>query len=325
MENNNVTRIIKKFLSGRFTHETEERVQRWIIRDEDATSKEKASLEYWNELDVRADLNTYSALEKVNRRIGHEKEPLKHIAFYRKYGRVAAALIPLILFIGGVVYYTVPHNEQVEIAAAYGEQKRVLLSDSTEVWLNAGSKITFPQTFSDNKRLVTLDGEAHFTVTKDDGRPFIVETSQVSVKVLGTRFNIKAYSEEEKVTTTLTRGKVEVLAQSQHSRILQPNEQLTYDKKTSSIRILTVDAVDVESWITGKVIFTNATPNEIYRTLERRYNTVIDDHAMPASSAKRYTVKFLKEENLDEMLNILSDIIGFTYRKSENEIVLIKP
>lgn len=325
MENNIITRIIRKFLSGRFSHETEERVQRWIIRDKDAASKERASLEYWNELDVSADLHTYSALERVKRRIGYEKEPLKHIAFYRKSGRVAAALIPLILFIGGAVYYTAPRNEQVEIAAAYGEQKRVLLSDSTEVWLNAGSKISFPQTFADNKRLVTLDGEAHFTVTKDTERPFVVETSQLSVKVLGTRFNVKAYSDEEKVTTTLTSGKVEVLAQSQHSRILQPNEQLTYDKKTSSIRISTVDAAGVESWITGKVIFTNATPNEIYRTLERRYNTVIDDGAMSASSAQRYTVKFLKEENLDEMLNILSDIIGFTYRKSENKIVLIKP
>lgn len=325
MENSNITRIIRNFLSGRFSLETEERVQKWIIRDKDADAKEEASLEYWNGLNVKADLYTYSALERVNRKIGYKKEPLKHIAFYQKSIRVAAALIPMILFIGGLVYYTSPRNEQVEIAAAYGEQKRVLLSDSTEVWLNAGSKIMFPQTFADNKRLVKLDGEAHFTVTKDAERPFIVETSQVSVKVLGTRFNVKAYSDEEKVTTTLTTGKIEVLAQSQHSRIIQPNEQLTYDKKTSSIRISAVDAVGVESWIAGKVIFTNATPNEIYRTLERRYNTVIEDCTIPASSTKRYTVKFLKEENLDEMLNILSDIIGFTYRKSENHIVLIKP
>lgn len=325
MENNITSRIIRKFLSGRFSPETEERVQRWLIKAKDEEAKEIASSDYWDELEMNADLSTYSALKRVNLRIGYKKEPLKHIAFYRNYKRVAAVLIPLILLIGGGIYYTTPRNEQVEIVAAYGEQKRVLLSDSTEVWLNAGSTISFPQAFAKDKRLVSLIGEAYFTVTKDEDRPFIVETSQVSVKVLGTKFNVKAYADEEIVTATLTSGKVEVKTQSQHSRILKPNEQLTYDKKTSSIRISKVNAAETESWIAGKLLFNNATPDEIFRMLERRYNTIIDDSAISGSTSKRYTVRFMKEESMDEMLHILSDIIGFTYRKNGNQIILIKP
>ncbi len=79
--------------------------------------------------------------------------------------------------------------------------------------------------------LYTLDGEAYFLFGKDAAKPFIVETSQLSVKVLGTQFNVKAYADDELVTTTLTSGKVEVTPSVQGSQILKPNEQLTYDKK----------------------------------------------------------------------------------------------
>ena len=214
-------------------------------------------------------------------------------------------------------------NEQIEISTAYGEQKRLVLPDSSEVWLNAGSTITYPKTFTKENRVVTLDGEAYFSVRKDDAKPFIVETSQLSVKVLGTKFNVKAYANDGNITTTLTSGKVEVSTQSRPPQTLKPNERLTYDKSTSDIEISTVDTVDTNSWVKGKIIFTNATAEEIFRTLERRYDTVID-HSADFSASRRYTVKFLKDENLDEMLNILGDIIGFSYRQSGNKIIITK-
>ena len=83
MEKSNIiTRIIKKFLSGRFSVETEEKVQRWIMKEENAEEKEKASLEYWNELDTEAESKTYSALERVNLRTGYNKEHLENIVLY---------------------------------------------------------------------------------------------------------------------------------------------------------------------------------------------------------------------------------------------------
>ena len=86
MEKSNIiTRIIKKFLSGRFSVETEEKVQRWIMKEENAEEKEKASLEYWNELDTEADSKTYSALERVNLRTGYNKEHLENIVLYHNY------------------------------------------------------------------------------------------------------------------------------------------------------------------------------------------------------------------------------------------------
>lgn len=324
MEKSNIiTRIIKKFLSGRFSVETEEKVQRWIMKEENAEEKEKASLEYWNELDTEADSKTYSALERVNLRTGYNKEHLENIVLYHKFVRIVAVVIPICLLAGGLLYYIPSENEQIEISTAYGEQKRLVLPDSSEVWLNAGSTITYPKTFTKENRVVTLDGEAYFSVRKDDAKPFIVETSQLSVKVLGTKFNVKAYANDANITTTLTSGKVEVSTQSRPPQTLNPNERLTYDKLTSDIEISTVDTVDTNSWVKGKIIFTNATAEEIFRTLERRYDTVID-HSTDFSASRRYTVKFLKDENLDEMLNILGDIIGFSYRQSENKIIITK-
>lgn len=323
MENNNIARIIRKFLSSRFPSETEEKVQKWFIKEKDTQAKEKASLDYWNELEVKADSNTYTALERVNLRIGYNKEHLKNIVSYRKFTRVAAVIIPLFLLAGFLLYSLSAGNELIEVTAAYGEQKRLLLPDSSEIWLNAGSTITYPQTFAEDKRLVTLDGEAYFIVSKDTMKPFIVETSQLSVKVLGTKFNVRAYADDERISTTLTSGKVEVNVRSQLPRILQPNERLTYDKSTSHIDISTVESIDTDSWIKGRLFFTNATAKEIFRALERRYNTTIEN-TLSIPATRRYTVKFLKDENLNEMLNILADIIGFTYQQNENKIIITK-
>lgn len=323
MENNNIARIIRKFLSSRFPSDTEEKVQKWIVKGKNTQAKEKASLDYWNELEVKADSNTYAALERVNLRIGYNKEHLKNIVSYRKFTRVAAVIIPLFLLGGFLLYSLSVGDELIEVTAAYGEQKRLLLPDSSEIWLNAGSTITYPQTFAEDKRLVTLDGEAYFIVSKDTTKPFIVETSQLSVKVLGTKFNVRAYTDDERISTTLTSGKVEVNVRSQLPRILQPNERLTYDKSTSHVDISTVESIDTDSWIKGRLFFTNATAEEIFRTLERRYNTTIEN-TLSIPATRRYTVKFLKNENLNEMLNILADIIGFTYQQNENKIIITK-
>lgn len=323
MKKSNISKIIRMFLSARFPSETEEKVQKWIIKDKNQQAKAKASLDYWNELDVEADSSTYASLGRVNLRTGYNKEHLTNIISYQKFARVAAVIVPLLLLAGGMIYYFSPRNGMLEVSVAYGEQKRLILPDSSEVWLNAGSTILYPETFANDKRLVTLDGEAYFSVKKDTASPFIVEASQLSVKVLGTRFNVKAYSNDEKITTTLINGKVEVGVYSQSPHILKPNEQLTYDKKSSNVHISVIDTNDTNCWMVGKLVFTNASAGEIFRTLERHYNTTIDNTAnIPAS--KRYTVKFLKNENLNEILNILKDIIGFDYQQHEKKIILTR-
>ncbi len=321
MENEKDTRIFKilrLYLKNRFSSKTEEKVQRWIIREEHSPEKEKASLEYWNELPVTEDSGTYAALERVNRRIGYPAKQTK-APIYIQISRVAAVLIPLLLMGGGYLFY-IQQNEMTEVSVAYGDTRHVLLPDSSEIWIHAGTHIRYPKNFASSERIVQLDGEAYFSVKKNKTRPFIVQTQELSVKVLGTRFNVKAYAGDEKITTTLTSGKVEISTHN-HSRVLQPNEQLTYDCSTSAIEVVKVPAEETNSWLSGQLLFNNSSLTEIIHTLERHFGVSITDQtAIPAS--KLYTVKFMKDETLDEVLHVLEDVVGFSYQRDETDILL---
>lgn len=320
MEHTIIYRIIQKYLSGRFSSETEKKVQKWMINGKDTEKKEQASLVYWNTLEQRHGAESHEALARVNRRINYSRT--RQFAFYKRIARVAAILVPLLLLAGGYLYYSSITNRLIEVSVAYGEKKHLLLPDSTEIWLNAGTTFKYPQTFTGEERLVYLDGEAYFSVKKDASKPFVVNTSQISVKVLGTRFNVKAYPGEERITTTLTSGKVEVNIPSHLPKILRPNEQLIYNRKTSHISIAEIPAADTDSWVTGKLIFTNASLTEIQQTLERLYNVTISNRTSLAGNA-RYTIRFLQNEDLEQIMNVLRDIIGFDYKKNGTHIELI--
>jgi ferric-dicitrate binding protein FerR (iron transport regulator) len=318
MMKTNVSRIISKYLSGRFSSETEERVQRWLIGKEKSEEKNQASLAYWDSLEPYSDEQTSSALERVNKRIGYSQQQ----TVGKRLRRVAAVLIPLFLMAGGYLYYQSTKNNLIEIAVAYEEEKHLFLPDSSEIWINAGSTVRYPKEFKGGKRIVELDGEAYFSVRRNESEPFIVNTNNLSVKVLGTQFNIKAYADEERITATLTSGKIEVRANNT-SQILMPDEQLTFNKNTLAMEIANVNADEVNSWISGQFVFNDASLKEILLSLERRFNTSITNNtAIPAS--KLYTVRFLRNETLEEILNILQEVVGFNYVKQENNIILNK-
>lgn len=143
------------------------------------------------------------------------------------------------------------------------------------------------------------------------------------MKVLGTKFNVKAYPNDTRVITTLTSGKIEVNTQSKESKVLQPNEQLSYNIHTSDIHIKKVEPAETNAWLTGQILFINSSFREIKQTLERHFNITIDDRTKIPES-KRYTVKFLKNENMEEVLNVLKDVVGFTYQQQGRNIILKK-
>ena len=335
MDKNKTTKILDKYLSGRFSEEKESAVQQWIIKDSNQKEKEEASIGYWNELDVSADSNTLSAYKRVESKIANVDVPsvkvekqiadagntLVKIPLYKTLARVAAILIPLFIIVGGYYYYTSAKNNMTEIAVAYGEDKHLFLPDGSEVWVNAGTTIKYPNEFSKEKRLVLLDGEAYFSVKEEASRPFIVQTKAISVKVLGTKFNVKAYAGDEKAITTLTSGKVEVITNTKTSKILHPNEQLIFNKATSTIDIMEILPSETDSWLNGQLIFDNVPLKEILQTLERRFDITISNQTNIPDS-KLYAVKFLKNESLEEIMVIMEELAGFTHNRSDNKMIL---
>ncbi|NDW08442.1 FecR family protein [Dysgonomonas sp. 520] len=319
MKKKDVSKIIKKYLSGRFLPETEERVQKWIIKEDNIEEKERASLEYWDELEESENSETYTALNRVNERIGYSRQA-PTIPLYKKIRRIAAVLLPLFILAGGYLYYQSIRSNLIEIKVAYGENKHLFLPDSSEIWLNAGTTIKYPKKFKGDERSIYLDGEAYFSVKRNEQKPFVVQTEKISVKVLGTKFNVKAYVNDEKIITTLTSGKVEVSTNNE-SHILKPNEQLSYDRSTSSIDIVEVSSDETDSWLSGQLVFNDSSLKDILLALERRFDiSITNNTAIPAS--KLYTVKFLRNETPEEVLNILQEVVGFTYLRQGRNIIL---
>lgn len=199
-------------------------------------------------------------------------------------------------------------NKNNELIIPKGGEYQVVLADGTKVWLNSASRLIYPQSFMGKERRVVLSGEAFFDVTHDAERPFVVETSRMNVKVLGTRFNVNDYDDNEEVSTTLVNGSVEIVSGGQQAFRLVPGEQAygkenELEKREVNVRLYT-------SWIDGKFLFNNTELEEIAKQISRWYDVEI---FFSSESVKkvRFTgaiVKFKPLEDLVRMIESTSQV-----------------
>lgn len=317
--------MLRLYLRDRYSLETEEKVQECLVKNQESEELEQSSKEYWNSIRLGKDATTFGALKRVNTKIGIHLEKKKTV-WLRTFSRVAAIFI-LLIGISGVCFYLQDQNKlaMVEISAAYGETKQVTLPDQTEVWLNAGSSLKYPSEFNHKIRSVSLTGEAFFSVMKNHSKPFVVETKNLTVRVLGTKFNLKAYPDEHQAVATLQEGKIEVQTVNQQKHQLVPNEQLIYNRKTSTLNVAKINPGDIPDWKNGNLMFAEATLGEIFQTLERHFNISFDIDKSIDLSIEYYTIEFERDENLEQILLVLVDVVGdFSYTEKNGQIVLQK-
>lgn len=179
-----------------------------------------------------------------------------HQLFYENKGRV----------------HTAGHNS---LTIPKGKQYQIHLADGTSIWLNSATTLQYPiDMLARNQRKVILDGEAYFEVSKDSNRPFLVKTNTQEVKVLGTHFNVNAYSDEPTVRTTLLEGSVQVKGRNNSQQILYPGEQSAISKNG----FMDVKKVDVElttAWKNQQFIFESEPIEAVMRMIERRYDVQV--------------------------------------------------
>ena len=154
-----------------------------------------------------------------------------------------------------------------------GGEFKIVLEDSTEVWLNSETQLIYPEKFAENERRVIVKGEAFFKVAHESNRPFRVETDGQLVTVHGTQFNVKSYKEDRKILTTLLEGSISLSRKDNSGEVLlSPGHQSQFDKLSSSMNIKSVNAEIVASWRQGKFVFENQTLEEIMQELSRWYS-----------------------------------------------------
>lgn len=162
-----------------------------------------------------------------------------------------------------------------ELIIPAGGTFRVVLSDGSKIWINANSKLNFPIGFSGNERKVQLNGEAYFEVAKNKAKPFIVQTPQQRIQVLGTHFNVNAYTDERIQKTTLLEGLVQISTSESVSKtvIIQPGQQA--DQDHNMIQVRSVNTEDAVGWKNGLFVFDQTELHDLMLQLSRWYNVDI--------------------------------------------------
>jgi len=236
-----------------------------------------------------------------------------------------AASIVLLLAVGTLTYKAVvKRNSEIDyitFSAPKGEIIQVLLPDSSKVWLNAATTIKYPRHFNKTRDIYLLEGEAYFDVTHNPAKPFIVHASNVSTRVLGTAFSVKAYRALPTVTVTVARGKVRVNEKEKQLGVLTPDQQLVFEKGNHSVRNETVNSSFATAWKQGDFILTGAYFGEIMLAIANRYNVeVIYDHKVFSNCQN--SIHFTKNESLAEVLSVLKEIQEINYTIKNNQIII---
>lgn len=158
-----------------------------------------------------------------------------------------------------------------------GGEFDIVLADGTRVWLNSESEIKYPVNFSGDIRKVSLKGEAYFKVAHNKQKPFIVETEGVSVKVLGTEFNVRSYIDEDNLATTLVKGSVEIQSRDNSSEklILKPGYQAVFDKTNVKLSSRKVNVKDYIAWKEGRFVFKSRRLEDVIKELSRWYDVEV--------------------------------------------------
>lgn len=210
----------------------------------------------------------------------------------------------------------------LQIDVPRGGEFVVTLEDSTRVWLNSESRLTYPAHFSASSRRVELTGEAFFEVKHNPDVPFIVESANQRVRVYGTEFNIRAYPEDDAVYTTLSSGSISLTPSSGSGEIfLSPGKQTIFTKATSEAKVRQVDIDRVTGWRHGRFVFEEQTLRQIMRDLARWYNfeyEFADDEAAETifmGSIPRYS-------NFKTAIAILEKSGGLAFEVKENRILI---
>lgn len=202
------------------------------------------------------------------------------------------------------------HKDKTTEVTAYntmttpaGRKYQLALSDGTQVWLNSASSITFPASFTGDRRVVSITGEAYFEVTGDAKRPFLVNAGKMTIEVLGTNFNINAYSDEDIVRTTLLKGSVKV-RQGENQQLLLPGQQAQLDKD-DKFRLIPDADVDVEmAWKNNEFYFKYADLKTVMRQLSRWYDLeIVYEEGSPLN--KHFEGEIPMNTMLSQVLDVL--------------------
>ena len=281
--------LAKKYTEGTCTPEEKMAVEAFFDKMQD-----KATIALQQVPDAKGDV----LLGKIFHELQFKKQPQKFR--FKKALRIAAILIVAMAVSFSVAKFVFTPNEIIQIANK-GEKKEVLLQDGSMVVLNSNSSITYPEEFGDTRN-IKLSGEAYFKVFRDVKRPFIVQTHNVKVRVLGTSFDVNSYKHRATKVSVLT-GRVEVSSATGKKVVIVKNQQADL-KRNADFQISADDSSDGIAWTSNTIMLKNTTLSETAKIIENWYNVNI---TFEDQDIKKFTIsgKF-KDEKLENVLESIA-------------------
>ncbi|MEE9361495.1 MAG: FecR domain-containing protein [Cellulophaga sp.] len=212
------------------------------------------------------------------------------------------------------------------LTVPYGKRFNIVLSDGTEVMLNSGTSIKYPEQFIKGKnRNVFLMGEAFFKVAKDKNHPFIVQSGDLDIRVLGTQFNVSSYPEDVITNTVLVEGEVSVYDnkiayEPTEAVLLAPGQMVSWDKESRGIEVEEADISLYTAWTKGKIIFRHMPFKNILKKLERHYNVTITNTNTSLAN-ELFTASF-DIETIEEVFMSFDKNHNIDYTINDNQIII---
>ncbi|WP_455584586.1 FecR family protein [Bacteroides sp.] len=306
--------LLYNFFQGKTSIQEEVQIRNWMEASPENYNLFLEERKLFDAMILLADEKKIHSYQKKNLFIGTHwlKEAMK------------IAAIIAITFMGTQVYNYYSQEEpsiMQKITVPAGQRINLELADGTVVWLNSRSIIQYPASFTGKQRTVKLDGEAYFEVAHNAQKPFIVETDKGSVEVLGTKFNLEAYSDNNSFITSLMEGSVKVTSGT-NELLIKPDQMAILEH--GKLKATPIEDYNVYRWKEGLICFKNETFKNIMAKFETCYGVTIKIENEKVLNS-RYTGKFRQSDGISYALRVLQKDVKFTFeRNEENQIIYIK-
>lgn len=322
--------ILIEYLKGTLNEDSCGKVEEWVsLSDENKKIMENLYVLLFvsDRITARNEINVnkeFSEFERNRKTILKPAQKTKTISFWRRIAGVAAVFIAVLISGAFVTLTLLEKNAQSTIVATrLGERAQVTLPDGSKVWLNACSSLEYKKSFFSRKRGAKLNGEAYFEVAHNKTFPFIVSSGNSEIKVLGTKFNIRGNDDENYLSATLVEGSILFSEAEANLNVkLKPGEELIFDKTTRQYRLKNLtNPQEILGWMNGKLLFENASLEEIAKDLERHYNVHIR-FSNEKVKKERFNAEFEMADNIYQILSILELTNKFTYKIDKREVII---
>jgi ferric-dicitrate binding protein FerR (iron transport regulator) len=336
--------LLQKYLDGRCSPEEQDLVNKYLADDytEPSLLKELLQSSWASSSGEPVDEATTRRLLSRIKEIAYPKKGKTPVIIIHKYRQIvrytAAACIAALLITGAMLpgkdLFTgkskpiIAAIEWKTIRNTSTVTRTAWLPDSSRIWLTPNSTLSYAAGFKD-QRSVKLEGEAFFDVTHDPLHPFIVNSGDISTRVLGTAFNIESYWREKLIRVSLVRGNVAVqditkTKAAQPAISLQAGQVLTYDRSTHAASKEELKMTDINEWTNGYMVLNDVLITDAIARIAGRYNMNVLYQKNVHLDNKRVTTVF-KNQTPDEMLNLLLFVHQYKYRKKGNVLEIINP